>query len=824
MRIVFKNFGCYENKEFDLGTEGVVLISGGSGKGKTTILKGIYFALYGKGNKITQYGKTSCKVDLYIGESHIMRNKKPNRLVLDELYEDEAAQSIINERFGNAFDVTSYISQNAINSFILMSPIEKLGFLEKFAFQDIDLANVKKRCKSLIKETNDILVSSFSQLELITNMLLEFENPKEVKFPLECKPVYLEKSPNAKKCRDKLLSNERIRYKNAQINIKKSNSTLKKIQSELISRNILNATISAKELEILSINIKIKSIQEELDGTSFNKDELKNYEKQLESIISNRELKNLLSKLKIDKNQLEKIKESEINEYKTKINEILTQLWNEYTKDEINDNIIEYKKVNQDIKQLKLFETQIKKYEINTEKLKKSKEELFTFKSELEHEKQLYTKLTLQKGLYNCPSCKVSLKFKNNKINLVECDSEIYEEISELEVKKKIDTLMDCIEQLELNIQINENKYSRYIEIQTNINKIMIKYQENFRSDYQDIDDDLEYMIEYNILQTQLENKKNIYEKKLESSEFSQTLISFEKNITKQELSIKILQSKVSDKNIDYNEEKLRVVIEEEKKNNISIKSLKQRLLILNEEKERHNNSIHINKNEYMEKYENINDIIVLESNINDINNKIKTLNIQLEKHSVNFDQIKEYNDYEEKFNIYNGWSKKMDKIKLEEKINRKKHAASTSLQQKILEAESIAMINVIESINTHAQSYLELFFQDHPISVQLLPFKETKKSNKPQINLQIEYKSHEIDINTLSGGELSRVVLAFTLALAEMFSSPIILLDECTASLDQELTSEVIESIRDNCKGKLVLLICHQVVKGVFDKVIIIE
>ena len=287
---------------------------------------------------------------------------------------------------------------------------------------------------------------------------------------------------------------------------------------------------------------------------------------------------------------------------------------------------------------------------------------------------------------------------------------------------------------------------------------------------------------------------------------------------------MKILQSKVSNKNIDCDEENIREVIEEEKRNKISIKSLKQNLCILEEEKERHNDNIKINKNKYMEKYENINDIISIESNINDTNIKIKTLNLQSEKHSLNLDKIKEYNNYVDKFNIYNGWSEKMDKIKLEEKINRKKHAASTSLQQKILEAESIAMINVIESINTHAQTYLELFFQDHPISVQLLPFKETKKSNKPQINLQIEYKSHEIDINTLSGGELSRVVLAFTLALAEMFSSPIILLDECTASLDQELTSEVIEAIRENCKGKLVLLICHQVVKGVFDKVIIIE
>lgn len=824
MRIVFKNFGCYENKEFDLGKDGVVLISGDSGKGKTTILRGIYFALYGKGNKLTQYGKKSCKVDLYIGDSHIMRNKNPNRLVLDDLYEDEAAQSIINERFGNAFDVTAYISQNAINSFILMSPIEKLGFLEKFSFQDIDLVNVKKRCKSLIKETNDKLVSSVSQLELINNMLLEIENPKEVKFPIECKPAYLGKSESAKRCRDKLISNEIIRYKNNQTNLKKQYSLLKKIQSELISRNILDATISSKELEILTINNKIKSLNEELDGTSFNEYELKDYEKGLESIISNRELKNLLTKLEIDKDQLEKMKESEINEYKTKINQIIKQLWNEYTKDELNDTIIEYKKVNQDIKQLTLYETQLKKYKINTEKLEKCKEELSSFNSELEDEKQLYTKLTLQKGIYNCPSCKVSLKFKNNKVHLVECNTEISEEISEFEVKENIDNLIDSIEQLELDIQKDENKYSRYLEIQTSIDKILQKYQENFRNDYDDIDSDLESMIQYNILQTQLEHKKDIYEKKLELNEFSQTLISFEKSVKKQELNIKIVKSKVCEKNIDYEEEELRKIIEEEKRNKTSIKSLKKSLCILEEEREQHKDNIKINKNKYLEKYENITDIIVIESNINDTQNKIKTLNVQLEKHSLNFDKIKEYDDYINKLNIYNDWSKKMDKIKLEEQINRKKHAASTALQQKILEAESIAMINVIESINTHAQSYLELFFQDHPISVQLLPFKETKKSNKPQIHVQIEYKGHEIDINTLSGGESSRVVLAFTLALAEMFSSPIILLDECTASLDQELTSEVIEAIRENCKGKLVLLICHQVVKGVFDKVIIIE
>ena len=77
-----------------------------------------------------------------------------------------------------------------------------------------------------------------------------------------------------------------------------------------------------------------------------------------------------------------------------------------------------------------------------------------------------------------------------------------------------------------------------------------------------------------------------------------------------------------------------------------------------------------------------------------------------------------------------------------------------------------------------------------------------------------------EADINMLSGGESSRIILAFSLALGEMFNTPIMLLDECTASLDQELTSVVIDGIRANFSGKLVILIAHQSITGMFDKV----
>ena len=121
-----------------------------------------------------------------------------------------------------------------------------------------------------------------------------------------------------------------------------------------------------------------------------------------------------------------------------------------------------------------------------------------------------------------------------------------------------------------------------------------------------------------------------------------------------------------------------------------------------------------------------------------------------------------------------------------------------------------------------HSREYLDCFFPENPISVQLQAFKENKKTaTKPCINILIEYKGMECDINMLSGGELARVVLAYTLALSEIFNTPILLLDECTASLDQELTNVVFDGIRENFKGKLVLIIAHQIIMGTFDKII---
>jgi DNA repair exonuclease SbcCD ATPase subunit len=223
----------------------------------------------------------------------------------------------------------------------------------------------------------------------------------------------------------------------------------------------------------------------------------------------------------------------------------------------------------------------------------------------------------------------------------------------------------------------------------------------------------------------------------------------------------------------------------------------------------------------HIKDYGNVKDLKELERNVLIEEDNLRELEIKKKKHEENLKGVEEWERYKSSLENYRNWELKVKELEEEEKVAVKEHASATKLKDKILEAESMAMINIIDSINAHARVYLDCFFPVDPISVNLQTFKETKKSTKPQINIEIEYKGMESDLNMLSGGELSRVVLAYTMALAEMFNTPLLLLDECTASLDQELSEIVFSAIKENFNGKMTLLIAHQVVTGSFDKII---
>ena len=84
-----------------------------------------------------------------------------------------------------------------------------------------------------------------------------------------------------------------------------------------------------------------------------------------------------------------------------------------------------------------------------------------------------------------------------------------------------------------------------------------------------------------------------------------------------------------------------------------------------------------------------------------------------------------------------------------------------------------------------------------------------------------MEYKGYPIELVNLSGGEISRLNLAFVLAMSEIFKSPILMLDECMSTLDPDNCINILNTIREEYKGKLVLMIHHQITEGLFDTVI---
>jgi len=152
-----------------------------------------------------------------------------------------------------------------------------------------------------------------------------------------------------------------------------------------------------------------------------------------------------------------------------------------------------------------------------------------------------------------------------------------------------------------------------------------------------------------------------------------------------------------------------------------------------------------------------------------------------------------------------------VDTLRKTETDLNKSYPRAIKLQEIIKTAEKTALMEVIQEINLHAQIYLDNFVDD--INVMLV-FDGVK------LNVEVTQDGHDSDLQNLSGGELARVILAFTIALAEINNVRMLLLDECVASLDQESTGQVIDTIKGNFKGT-VICIAHQTTTGVFDHVL---
>ena len=811
MRLQLENFRCYEKETFDFGKNGQVLLTGPSGQGKTTILMAIFFALFGQGRKVVTQGKTSCRVTLEFEGTKITRTKSPNRLLVNDVLEDAAGQEAINRLFGTSFDVTGYVEQSGLKSFILMSPSDKLEFLERHAFHDTDLGEIKKRNRIHIAQCKEELTVASTEFRMVEQCLLEMRVPVEVDFPLKYKGS-----------RERAITNEQIRKKNCTIRIQKAEHQKSKIVQETQDIKILETKLRGIQENYDYIASSIAGVKKEITRveTEYNGDrQLRSSEDRLARLVAHREFLALGRHHEDNLRKLEEMRTVEEARLVHQVSAHEAELWSEHSREEIGQDILDLKDCIKDLENIASLEKSLCKHHVDEGKHTKNKQQLADWQSDVAQRKIELDKALLQKQLYSCPSCRSKLRLVGNLLALADDpDSVVHTDIHAL--KEEIQILGRDIGKLQCTIPVEEQKLVQYGEDKKTIESISSTYDE--LPELEDVKEDVSYLHQYQRRQLEVEQIIDKGRTKLRSQEYSSSFTSFKASVEETTRRIQAMSEAGDGTSDDVDEEMLREEIVVQKGCKGALVDLSREREQLVSELEHRQHTAEETASAHISVYGAINDSVSLQNKIDALTNTIQAETKAKELHDTNLRGVDAWRLYQKEAGHYQDEVNKTTMHREKEGEARNRFAAATELRERISEAESISMSNIVDSINTHARIYTDAFFQDHPISVQLQAFKESKKKEvRPAINIVIDYKGLECDMTMLSGGEQSRVVLAYTLALAEMFHTPLMLLDECTSSLDQELTSVVFEAIKSNFNGTMILIIAHQIIQGTFDKVI---
>lgn len=856
MDLQLKNFKIWQDKKISISKTGVILLSGKSGKGKSSILDSIAFCLYDIGRNLKTYGKKDLSVTIDFGDFVVKRTKSPNLLQYtdknDVVYENELAQEMINKQFGEFFEEIGYISQNSFSSFVFKNPNEKLDFIERVVFKDTDIQSIKDKCKNNIRELNEQLTGKCSNITYLIQKLSTDKPPEEIKFPLKRLQGVSD---------EKLIENQFVKIKNTEIierkinrQIEYGNSLLNTIDKIKRSIEIFKIKQQQKEKEKEETKIELDKIESKIK--TINKEEI---ESKINKYKQRKEYNNLLERYNETKTKYEEMKGVEDKERIDKIKEIESKIWDEYTLDEANDTLDQLvsfkdcmfnletlqKKKEDIIKEANSIEKGLKnddklselsklrdEYKMNIEKLKN---ELEMLEDKLKKSKQFLNVL-------RCPHCKKGVRYSND--SLVASDDPDIQLITKQDIEninKDMNKLTD-----DMAIYIKKNsKSDKIIEnfksVSKSIDEISSEYEELRTS--KDIQDDIDHIKNYISENKQLEKEK----KELEMNKPSKVLTSYLNSMNE----IKIKLDKLD--KVENNNKEVDDITEEEYITLSSVlKSLEEYVKTRNEFENKYK-KVKIetdNISKEMDKLYNDKNVIKKDNKdkelfkdydfdendednfVEYISEKIKDLNKQKEENKTkreNLDKIvlniEKYKSYKKEKDRYDNMTNEMESLKKDEIFLKEEIKIANLLKEKIVQAESLAIGHFIDTLSFHVNTYLERFFKEDPVFVNIQNCKETvsKKSSsiKHGIHITVEIKGNECNLEHLSGGERDRIALAFTLALSEMFQNKILLLDECISSLDNETSAHVVNGLKDNYKNNLVVVVAHQVNEGLFDNVI---
>ncbi len=830
MKLSLFNFRCFKNFQFEIPEDnGVLLLWGTSGIGKTTIFKAISFVLYGKEQKVVKHGEKKCKVVFEYKDLIITRTKCPNHLTLVKgslELSDDPAQIEIEKIFGKDFILTSYMAQKSTESFFSMSSNDKSAFLHRLSIKDFDVDNIRKKTREIIKQRKEKILINTTEQKVVKNMFdsLNCSSAKEPKLKIDLKGKTID---------DLIKSDNKLKEK-VKKELKEKRCELTSLLESLEKIKLNGVRIEEKTKQLNDIILKLQDYSY-LEGESVKgiKTTLDEYNK----IISYYTLKNSCKEIR---NEYDKMIEDERKKLEEEIGKLkLKKSSINILNDKDLDDINKAKSIYDKSKMKSLSEMKDRLSSLNTSQKDK---ELETLQDTLKQKREVLANLQIElEGIKNnikdisnikvghtlkCPSCVTKVYFdkdclkivpenidelKTNLENLTKKKEKIDNDISGL--NKDIKSINDKV--LKLTIEISEN-----IKLESELS-VCVKNLENLKNN--DTLSTIKSILEKDtenryVLKTVEENLKQLEEKiKLTVDVLPHYIKKKRDELTATKKKYEEVKEQLEDIEIteDLNWYK-------EEVQSLSIKlskyeqSLKERNKLL-KDKETIEGEISVLQ-QFID--ENIKDDLNPKTIEEEINKRVETEE-KLKLREIKFIKYKEdLSVYKKQLEVINN----LEILKDEENILIRALSTAETLLKKINDAEAISLENTLEIINTDLEEFVTHFFGEH-FSAKLQSFKEYKDGDKkPSIEILIVQDGETVPLDSLSGGEYDRLALALFLCFNKISKSNIILLDECLASLHSELVEDIVELIKTKLGDKLVLFTLHQANTGIFDTVIDIE